>query len=222
MNRSQVCVILPAFNEASYIGKVLKSLQDTSFSYVVVDDGSTDCTSLIAARYCSNVLIHRVNLGKGAALKTGCDFAFKQLDAKAVIFMDSDAQHKVEELDKFYTELKRGENLIFGVREFGRTMPLIRIIGNRLGSYIVLLLFGQYIPDIPSGFKAMTKSMYKRLSLRSTDYGIELEIAAKTAKYSLPFISVPVTTIYHEMDRGMSMLEVSKMIINVISFKLSL
>jgi glycosyltransferase involved in cell wall biosynthesis len=217
-----IFVIVPAYNEEKFIANVLKKLNFKHIQYIVVDDGSDDKTFLTAKRYAKYVLRHKVNLGKGAALRTGCEYAFKKLNASYVIFLDSDDQHDVEEIDLFTEKIKNGAQMILGVRTFGADMPLIRIMGNRLASFLVFLLFGKYIPDIPSGYKAMSKSVYSRLKLTSCDYRIELEIAVKLAKYNIKFETITIKTIYHEMNRGFQVLDSFKMIFYLLQWRLSL
>lgn len=222
MKKNEICVVLPAYNEAKYLAGVLKSLNRSGFQYVVVDDGSSDDTYVIAKRHSKNALRHRINLGKGAALRTGCEFAFLQLRAKAVIFMDSDAQHSTDELDHFHLALSRGNQMVLGVRAFDSSMPLIRIVGNRFSSLLVLLMFGRYIPDIPSGFKAMTKRIYRQLKLCSSSYNIELEIAVKLARKNIAFSSVPITTIYHDLQRGFHPLDTFTLMLDLLKWRVQL
>jgi len=220
-SKSNVWVIIPGFNEEKYIERVLKKVGKQSNNFIVVDDGSLDKMATIAKKYTNHVLCHSINLGKGAALKTGCEYAFTNLNADAVIFMDSDDQHDPEELPLFQQALKNSE-VVFGVRAFDENMPLIRIIGNRLASAVVLLLFGAYIPDIPSGFKALSKKAYKKLAWSANDYAVEMEIAARTAKYKIPFSIIQIKTIYHDFDRGMTILDTLRMIGKIISWRISL
>lgn len=215
-------MVLPAYNEAQYLASVLKELNATKYPYVVVDDGSSDETSTIAKRYTKHSIRHRINLGKGAALRTGCEYAFTRLNAQAVIFMDSDAQHKSEELDLFRHQLTEGHLVVLGVRAFDSSMPLIRIMGNRLSSVLVLILFGRYIPDIPSGYKAMTKKIYHRLKLTATGYNIELEIAVKLARARLPYHTLPITTIYHDLERGFHPLDTFSLMVDLLKWRLQL
>ncbi len=215
-------MVLPAYNEAQYLASVLKELNATKYPYVVVDDGSSDETSTIAKRYTKHSIRHRINLGKGAALRTGCEYAFTRLNAQAVIFMDSDAQHKSEELDLFRHQLTEGHLVVLGVRAFDSSMPLIRIMGNRLSSVLVLILFGRYIPDIPSGYKAMTKSAYHKLRLQSSGYNIELEIAVKIARKRLQFTTLPITTIYHDLERGFQPLDTLSLMVDLLKWRLQI
>lgn len=220
--RSKTWILLPAFNEARYIERVLDKLTKVTPNIIVINDGSSDTTRQLAEKHCSQVISHATNLGKGAALKTGCEYAFDHLDAEAVIFFDSDDQHNTDELQLFFSELEQGAKIVLGVRSFDQRMPLTRIIMNRLGSVLMLLLFGQYIPDIPSGFKAIHRSVYPKLAWNSTDYAVEMEIAARIARFRLPYTTVPIETIYHDLDRGMNVLHTIRMVTKVISWRFSL
>ncbi len=219
---TDVAVILPAYNEARYIAKVLKKSKKIPFTFVVVDDGSNDATYQIATQLAPYVLRHKINLGKGAAMKTGADFAFSELHAKAVIFMDSDDQHDPAELFTFFDALAKGHELIFGVRNFAHTMPIIKVLANRFASVVVYGLFGTYIPDIPSGYKAMTKKIYRKVQWQASNYRVELEIAVRTSRARLPFHQIPIKTIYHQHDKGTTLVDVFMMLFHVILWRIRL
>ena len=221
LNKNTTWVIIPGLNEEKYIETVLKKVQKHTNNIIVVDDGSKDRMPQIAKKYTSHVISHAINLGKGAALKTGCEYAFKTLGADAVIFMDSDDQHDPKELELFFTALQTSD-VVFGIRSFDEKMPLFRILMNRLASFVIYILFGSYIPDIPSGYKAITKKAYIKLAWNSTDYAVEMEIAARTAKYKIPYEIVPITTIYHDFERGMTILDSLRMITKILSWRISL
>jgi len=221
ISKNNIWVIIPGINEEKYIAAVLKKVLKQTENIIVVDDGSTDSMREIAKKYTEHVLSHSVNLGKGAALKTGCEYAFKKLGAEAVIFIDSDDQHDPEEIPLFVKTLETAD-AVFGVRSFNEKMPLFRIILNRLASLIILLMFGKYIPDIPCGYKAMSKSAYKKLAWNSADYAVEMEIAARTAKYKVNYLTIPIKTIYHNFDRGMTIIDTVRMITKVVGWRISL
>jgi polyprenyl-phospho-N-acetylgalactosaminyl synthase len=212
LSKKDCVVVIPAYNEAKYLKHVVRGVKKAGFRFVIVDDGSADQTFQMAQELTGHALQHELNLGKGAALKTGCRYAFRVMNAKAVIFMDSDAQHDPSELQLFVTKLKGGVDIVLGVRAFDNAMPLIKIMGNRFASFLVLALFGTYIPDIPSGYKALSKKGYNSVRWSSTDYRVELEIAVKIARQKLPFSTVPVTTIYADYERGFQFLDALQMI----------
>ncbi len=218
---SDIWVLIPAYNEEKYIENVLREVLTYTDNIIVVSDGSSDATGILAGKHAPVVVEHEINLGKGAALKTGCEYAFHHLAAKAVIFLDSDLQHDPSELPRFYEALKSWD-VVFGVRVFSTQMPLLRSIFNRVASVLIWLLFGYYIPDIPCGYKAMKKTAYERLAWESRDYAVETEIAARTARNKIPFKTLTVRTIYHDFDRGMTFLDTLNVLLKIASWRFSL
>ncbi len=215
-------IIVPSLNEAKDLPTVLKAIKKYTKNFIVIDDGSSDQSAAVARRYTPYVFRHEINLGKGAALMTGCQYAFNDKKAQAVIFIDSDNQHNPDHLASFQKELGDGHDIVFGVRDFTKDMPLIKIMANRFSSWMIYVLFGSYIPDIPSGYKALSRKGFQKIAWSSSDYAVELEIAARVAKYKLNFATIPIDTIYLDYERGMTVLHVIKMISKVISWRVSL
>lgn len=217
----KIWIVVPAFNEQTYIARVLKKIQAYTHNIIVVDDGSSDATAEIVREMGICTLRNILNTGKGASLRTGCDFAFNHCGAKAVVIMDADDQHEASELPKFFQKLTTGEQVIFGIRE-EPNMPWLRLKLNRLGSFINYLLFGVYILDIPSGFKAFSEEAYQQLRWRANDYAVELEIAARTAKNHLHFSYIDIKAIYHDMNRGMTAFDVISTIKYLVKLKVTI
>ncbi|HSW90193.1 MAG TPA: glycosyltransferase family 2 protein [Patescibacteria group bacterium] len=204
--RKKIAIVIPGYNEAKYISKVLSKVKHKAVYIVYVDDGSRDKSAQIARRFTSHILIHKTNLGKGAALKTGCDYAFDQLKAHSVIFMDADDQHDAEEIPRFTRALETYD-VVFGERRMGTSMPLLRFIGNKFASILLNFFFGVYIPDIPCGFKAIKKRVYPLLRWNSNGYEVETEIAVRVAKQGIEFGLVDIESIYRDTDKGMTFLD---------------
>ncbi|MDQ3008208.1 MAG: glycosyltransferase family 2 protein [bacterium] len=218
---AKIWVVLPAYNEEKYISTVLSKILKIHKQVVVIDDGSADETYAAAENFPIHLLRNRLNSGKGAALKTACEYAFYTLNAQAVIMMDADDQHDPTEIAHFIQALQTNE-VVFGVREQPITMPWLRRKVNRLGSVVTQLLFGKYIPDIPSGYKAFTKKAYEVISWDASDYSVELEIAARTAKSNLPFSTIYITTIYHDLNKGMTGLDLLAAVKHLFALKVRL
>src|SRR5690349_9644350 len=103
----KIFVVIPLCNEKKHIASVLKEVSKYKMPIVVVDDGSKDGSALeVAKAKISNLtlLTHGVNLGKGAAMKTGAEFAFAK-GADSIVFMDSDGQHIASDLPRFVEPL---------------------------------------------------------------------------------------------------------------------
>jgi glycosyltransferase involved in cell wall biosynthesis len=203
----KIVIVIPGLNEEKYIATVLKKVTSLGLPVMYVDDGSVDSSPAIASEYTQHVLHHELNLGKGAALKTGCEYAFNELNADAVIFMDSDNQHDPKELPRFTKLLEDGAPLVYGVRKMGSDMPMLRFLGNKIASIWLNMLFGAYVPDIPSGYKAMTRATYESIKWQSTGYEVEAEIAARSAQQHIPFKVLEIQSIYLDTDKGMTLLD---------------
>lgn len=173
----KIAIIIPAYNESRHLDGFFSTLIEKLSTHshldlkripiVLVDDGSIDGTAKIASKYTKYVLSHTTNLGKGAALKTGCEFAFNHLKVEYIIMIDSDEQHSPDDLLKFIDKIDAGHNLILGVRSFNG-MPIIPTISNKLTSFFIKCVYGVYIPDIPSGYKAIGKQTYQKIKWKAT------------------------------------------------------
>lgn len=220
-------IVIPANNESGHILNVFKGIrkENAEIPIVVVDDGSSDDTWAKLNEINDNKLIilrHRVNLGKGAAMKTGAQYSFNN-GFDSVIFMDADGQHSPEDLQKFIDKLNENDyDVIFGVREEAKDVPIVRGFGNKIGIVIVYLLFGIKVSDLLCGYRAINRSAWEEMSLLSTGYGIETEMVAKTAVLKLNYTQVIVRTIYHDKTKGVTILHAFAILIDVIRWRLSL
>ena len=212
-------IVIPAYNESTRILKLLESLAPYKDKLIVVDDGSTDDTASIPRKMGITTLSHMINLGKGAALKTGCEYAFNH-NADFVIVMDSDGQHNPKEIDSFIKEIEKGSEIVFGVREFDKEAPLIRKIGNIIASKLVKLIFDISLPDILCGFRAFTKNAYQKIKWSSRGYEVETEMVAKTGLNRLKYSLVTVETIYIDKYKGVSILDSFKILTNLLSWRI--
>jgi len=215
----KIFIVIPAFNEEKRIGGVLSGLKKAKQKIIVVDDGSKDKTAQIAKKYTTGVLIHRVNLGKGAALKTGAIFAFDS-GADAIVFMDSDGQHKEKDLPVFIKALEDGYEVVLGSRNLNFGVPLVRYMGNKMASLFVSLLFGIYASDLLCGFRAMTKRAFRKMNWESAGYGIETEMVVKTKQLGLKHCEVPVETVYYDKVKGVTMLDAFGIFFQVLKWRI--
>lgn len=195
---NQVMVLIPAHNEEKNIGSLVRDLKKRFFLVVVVDDGSTDRTAVCAARAGGLVLRHRVCRGKGRALRTGFAYA-RQNNFPAVITMDGDGQHRVEDTEAFLAAYRRKPEV--GIWVGRRTivssgMPLLRRLTNLTMSWLISFFSVQYIPDTQSGFRLITRPVLERIRLATSHFETESEILIKTSWSGYRISSVPISTIY--------------------------
>lgn len=217
----KIYIVVPAYNEEKRIGKVLGELRTQKLPVIVVDDGSKDNTFKEASKSKYLILQHRVNLGKGAAMKTGAMAAFK-LGADAVIFMDSDGQHEIEDLPNFIRSLDNKFDIVFGSRNLGLKMPFVRFIGNKAASVFINLLFGIYVSDLVCGFRAISKRGFNKIVWESTGYGVETEMVIRTARSGLKHCEVPVKTVYYDQYKGVSIMDAFDILFSVLRWRIKL
>ena len=221
----KIFIVIPFYNEEKHIADVVKGVLKYKLPTVLVDDGSTDSSNRKLQNFKNQriqILKHRINLGKGAAMKTGAEFAFAN-GADAVIFMDGDDQHNPNDIEKFLKALTQDKKeVVFGVRSFGKDAPLIRFLGNKFASILINILFGLYVSDVLCGFKAITKKAFKSIYWESAGYGVETEITARIGKEKLSFCEVPVDTIYHDSVKGVTMLDAFGIMFEIIKWRITI
>ena len=212
-----IWVILAAYNEEKHIGKVISKTKKFCPNIIVVDDGSRDNTHKIARKKGVIVLRHVVNLGKGAAVKTGCDFAVKK-GADILVLMDADGQHEPKEMPTFLNLLKR-KDIIFGYRKFTKHMPFVFRFGNNVINTATKILYGIKLKDTQCGYRVMTAKAYKKVKWRASDYAMESEMIANAGKHHLRYGESEVKTIYRERYKGTTILDGIKIVFNMLLWR---
>lgn len=189
-------VLIPAYNAASTVFKVVADVCALGLPVLVVDDGSTDETAMRAEAAGAKVLRHAENRGKGAAIQTGFAFA-RRLGLKALLTMDADGQHDVAEVGRLLrASADHPEGLVIGVRSFDpAVMPKRSRIGNRISTYWISLFAKRAHQDSQSGFRVYPRRLFA-LPLRTRRFDTETELLLWAAKLGVPLIEVPIATIY--------------------------
>lgn len=160
---------------------------------LVVDDGSTDATANIAGCLPINVIHHRSNRGKGAALRTGFDWALEHCFS-GVITMDADGQHDPSAIPLLVeTARERRVDLLIGSRycQF-QEMAGLRAFWNRFGVWCVRRRTGLAVSDSQSGLRYYSARLLRDVRLTSTGYDLEMEIVMKAWRQGFAVDSVPV------------------------------
>jgi glycosyltransferase involved in cell wall biosynthesis len=215
-------VIIPAYNEENNIESVIKKTKRyvSANRIIVIADGSRDRTAEKAEREKVAVLRHLVNLGKGAALKTGCEYALSK-GADVLIAIDADGQHKPEDIPKLLKAMK-GRDIVFTYRAFNsHKMPLVLKFGNLFIQIVSNLLFNIRIRDTQCGFRAFTREAYKKIKWSVSDYSVESEIIAKTGKYHLRFAQIPIETAYAEKYKGTTVIDGIRIVLNMLWWRVT-
>ena len=190
-------VIIPAYNEAASVGRVLRRvlLQDCVEQVVLVDDGSSDGTLQAAETFSGDPRVvirrHPSNRGKGAAIRTGLD----AITAPIVIIQDADLEYDPVDYERLIAPILEGRaDVVYGVRGFaGHTAYSYWFVkGNQLVTSATNILFNCYIHDMETGFKAMRTALMRRLGLKGQRFDIEPEITGRILRLGYRIHEVPI------------------------------
>ncbi len=193
----KVCVLIPACNGGRTIGGLVKNLFRYIETVIVVDDGSCDDTYVKSKDAGAVVLRHDKNLGKGAALRTGFEYAVGE-GYEGIITMDADGQHDWREVPLFISEAEKGDaDVILGTRMANcKGMPLVRLFTNVVTSRIVSFLSRQKITDSQMGYRLIRREVLENINLVTANYDMETEILLKAAEKGFRITEISVRTIY--------------------------
>jgi len=218
MKTKNLWAVIPAHNEEKNIRKTVEKTLNYVDNVVVVDDGSKDGTAKLAEKAGAIVLHHMINLGKGAALKTGCDYAFSG-GAMHIVALDADAQHDPDDIPRFAEKLENYD-IIFSYRKYGKQMPAVLRFGNWFISEIASILYNVDLNDTQSGFRAFSRETYKKIRWSASDYSMESEMISRAGKQKLKYVQIPIETIYSDRYKGTTIIDGMKIVLNMLWWKL--
>jgi glycosyltransferase involved in cell wall biosynthesis len=190
--------VIPAYEAAQTIAKVINDLKPFVSEIVVVDDGSQDSTFAEAAKTGVKVLRHIVNRGYGAALVTGQEYAL-QNGAEAVVHFDADGQFDAADVAKLLAALQPGvPSVALGSRFLGKAiaMPALRKFTLRLAIIFTWATTGLKLTDAHNGLRAFTAEALRPMKLRQARMAVSSEIVQEIVRLNLPYTEVPVTVTY--------------------------
>ncbi len=198
-SKETVLAIIPAYGEGRFIGQVVRQVSQYVQAVLVIDDGSADNTATEAETAGAEVIRHRTNLGKGAALKTGLNYAVS-IDAAFFLFLDGDGQHDPSEIPAFIEAINcSNADLVVGNRMRNiESMPLIRRWTNQFMSWQIGRICKIPIPDSQCGFRLARKELLPVLMAPSNRFEFESESIILAARQGFRLGFVPIRTIYRD------------------------
>ncbi len=199
-----IWIVVPAYREAGRLGATLDALCASYPNVVVVDDGSEDRTSEVAAEHPVWVLRHLINCGQGAALQTGIDFALAR-GAGLIVSFDADGQHGVDDIARLAQPVLSGSvDIALGSRFLGDTvgMPWSRRFMLKAAVLFTRLVSRLDVTDTHNGLRAMSAGAARRIKITHDRMAHASEILDQIHTLGLRFCEVPVRIRYNEEVLG--------------------
>ena len=202
----KIACVIPAWNEAANISKVVNGVKAYADEIIVVDDGSKDETAVLAGKTGAIVIRHPINRGQGAALQTGNDYALAN-GADIIVHFDADDQFRADEIkDMVAPIIENRADIVFGSRFLGKKanfppfkkyliMPLAKIFTRSLGLKL---------SDPQNGFRALNRRAAKAIRIANREMAHASEIQIKAGQSGLKIAEVAVTVTYHRPGQGLS------------------
>ncbi|HEX2628808.1 MAG TPA: glycosyltransferase family 2 protein [Chitinophagaceae bacterium] len=204
--KNTVYIVIPAFNEQEVIRDVLNSLLQYPYTIVVVDDGSTpSLKEPLSDIHDITYIRHKVNLGQGAALQTGIDYALRH-NADYIVTFDADGQHSPTDIEKLLTPLQNKEAAVaLGSRFLEKNMhnaPASRTWILKAGRWVNYFFTGLYLSDAHNGLRAMTREAAGKIHLKENRMAHATEFLFLIRKHKLAYKEVPTVILYTDYSKA--------------------
>jgi len=204
MSNNRIWIVIPVFNEANVILKVIQEIKKAGYqNIIVVDDGSSDDSFHKLKKTNVVLLRHKINRGKGAAVKTGIE-AIKILGADIAITVDGDGQHNPNDIKNMLEKINQNYDVVLGTRLTNpQGMPWYKIIANYIGNFFTWIIYGLWVTDSQSGFRAYSKNALKKIDTQTDRYEYDSEIIKEIYRNKLKYTEIPIEVRYtdHSMNK---------------------
>jgi glycosyltransferase involved in cell wall biosynthesis len=197
-------LIIPVYNEGPVVGEVIEGALRVFPNIVCVDDGSTDDSARIVHEAGATLVQHPINLGQGAALRTGLDFALSDPNADYFVTFDSDGQHQVEDAVAMVDRLDSEPlDVVIGSRFLDERTKLgsVKKVVLRLAVLFERVSTGIKLTDAHNGLRALNRHAASVIQINQNRMAHASEIPAQIARNKLRYAEQPVHVVYTEYSK---------------------
>jgi len=213
MIKNNISIVIPVYNESVVVKSVIEDLKQKrpDDNIIAVNDGSSDNSlEILLSINDIYVLSHDINLGQGAALQTGIEMA-RRLDSKYVVTFDSDGQHSVDDIEKFYEEIESKElDIVIGSRFLKGSNSNISTFKRfflKLSTLFTLVVSGMKLTDSHNGFRIINIKNNPNFEIRHNGMSHASEIVDLIKVLKMKYAEKECTIIYtdYSKEKGQSL-----------------
>ncbi|MDJ0312981.1 glycosyltransferase family 2 protein [Arthrobacter sp. H35-D1] len=202
---SRTWIVIPMYNEASVVGTVIEGLREVFPFVVCVDDGSTDGSQEAARAAGAVVVQHPVNLGQGASLQTGIEYALNDPELDCIVTFDADGQHRVVDAQAMAERIKSGEaEIVLGSRFLDKRTklsPAKRLV-LRTAAVQSRMATGLALTDAHNGLRALSPKVARGIHLTQNRMAHASELVHQIAEMKPKWVEQPVEIIYTDYSKA--------------------
>lgn len=187
-----VTIIIPTLNEADGIGRVIDAFKEQGYANILVIDGNSEDGTREIAKGKGAIVVVQSGRGKGQAVAE----AFSLVNTEVAVLIDGDGTYDPYDIENMLEPIRRGiADHVIGNRlikyEKG-AFTRLNIIGNKILNWLFRVMYGVELYDILSGYRALTKDVYKNVNLTKHGFEVETELTVETLAKGFRIVEVPV------------------------------
>ena len=206
-----VAFIIPVYNEGKVIRRVIEAVQEHYTHVVCVNDGSRDNSAAEIASTGAYLVDHPVNMGQGAALQTGVEFARLIKEVDYFVTFDADGQHRLTDVEEMLKVARRGDiDIVLGSRFRGGAvnMPKLKRIILKAAVWFSNVTSGVKLTDTHNGLRVFNRKVAEEMQITMSDMSHASEIIELVSKHGWRYEEIPVVIEYtdYSLEKGQSML----------------
>lgn len=206
MNRDTV-IIIPAYNEGAVIRKVVAAVSKKFTNVICINDGSSDNTESEIRKTSAVLINHPINLGQGAALQTGVEYALLKKSTKYFVTYDADGQHSLKDVSTMLKYIRKNDvDIVLGSRFLGEAKNVSGFKKLMLKGAVIFsnTMSGIKLTDTHNGLRVFNRRVAEKLNITMSDMSHASEIIQRIADEKFSFAELPVTVTYSDYSLGKS------------------